>query len=490
MVGAVLLEPRGGRAVAGFALAVVLPPALTALALLPTSKGTAVPACLYLLGVAAASVLGGLWPGLLAAALSFAGLDYFFTPPRHTFAVSKGEDLFVLAVFMIVAGAVSATLAALVAQRARAELREYQVRTLAAVMARLLSGEPLETVLLDLATALRTLFQLEGCRVVMGSGEGEQVVGGAGSLATDALSPPAAAHVTAVPLRVDGRPLGRIEMAGTPRGMGPSERQLVETFAGQLALAAERTRLGKEAEASRLEAEASRIRAALFSSVTHDLRTPLASITASASSLLEAGVPFTDEQRAELLRTILEESVRLNRLVANLMDISRLRAGALVPTVEQVPFEDLVSSVVDRLRPMLVGRPLRVQVREDLPAVPMDVVQMDQALTNLLENAARYSLPGTEIGVAVSRWQDGLEVRVSDRGPGIPKGEREQVFREFYRRDVGERRGGTGLGLAIAQAVVAAHGGTVWIEDTPGGGTTVGIRLPLHRVERTPAGLP
>jgi len=252
MVGGVLLEPRGGRAVAGFALAVVLPPALTALALLPTSKGTAVPACLYLLGVAAASVLGGLWPGLLAAALSFAGLDYFFTPPRHTFAVSKGEDLFVLAVFMIVAGAVSATLAALVAQRARAELREYQVRTLAAVMARLLSGEPLETVLLDLATALRTLFQLEGCRVVMGSGEGEQVVGGAGSLATDALSPPAAAHVTAVPLRVDGRPLGRIEMAGTPRGMGPSERQLVETFAGQLALAAERTRLGKEAEASRL----------------------------------------------------------------------------------------------------------------------------------------------------------------------------------------------------------------------------------------------
>jgi two-component system sensor histidine kinase KdpD len=238
--------------------------------------------------------------------------------------------------------------------------------------------------------------------------------------------------------------------------------------------------LRDEADTARLEAEASRIRAALFSSVTHDLRTPLASITASASSLLEEGVPFSDEQRNELLRTILEESERLNRLVANIMDLSRLRAGALHPELEPVLLEDLVSSVLERLRPALTGHPLTVKIREELPAVPMDVVQMDQALTNLLENAIRYSPHGAAISVSAIRWHDDVEVRVADRGAGIPLEERERVFQEFYRRDVGDRRSGSGLGLTIAQAVVAAHGGTMWIEETPGGGATIGFRLPVR----------
>src|SRR5206468_8107162 len=145
-----------------------------------------------------------------------------------------------------------------------------------------------------------------------------------------------------------------------------------DTFAGQLALAIERARLGQEAASARLEADASRTRAALFSSVTHDLRTPLASITASASSLLDEGVPFSDEQRDELLRTILEESERLNRLVANLMDLSRLRAGALTPVLESVPLEDLISSVVNRLRPVLRENDVRVRIRDDVPPVPLD----------------------------------------------------------------------------------------------------------------------
>src|SRR5439155_15419287 len=150
-----------------------------------------------------------------------------------------------------------------------------------------------------------------------------------------------------VALAAEGRPVGRIEMFGAPpSGIGGPEGEVLSTFAGQLALALERARLGQEAAEARVEAQASRIRAALFSSVTHDLRTPLASITASASSLLEEGVPFSDDQRQDLLRTIFEESQRLNRLVANLLDLSRIRAGALVPNVEAVPLEDLVSSVV------------------------------------------------------------------------------------------------------------------------------------------------
>ena len=126
---------------------------------------------------------------------------------------------------------------------------------------------------------------------------------------------------------------------------------------------------------------------------------------------------------------------------------------------------------------------MRVQIREDIPPVPMDVVQMDQVLTNLLENATRFSPRGTEISLKAVKWQDQLEVNVADHGPGIPSEERTRVFDEFYRKDVGERRGGTGLGLAIARAIVTAHGGSMWIEETPGGGTTVGFRLPLTRAE-------
>jgi two-component system, OmpR family, sensor histidine kinase KdpD len=155
--------------------------------------------------------------------------------------------------------------------------------------------------------------------------------------------------------------------------------------------------------------------------------------------------------------------------------------------MDLVPFEDVISSVVERLRPRLAGRSLRERIREGLPPVPMDVVQIDQVLTNLIENALRFSPEGSEIGISAVRWQHMLEVKVSDRGPGISEDERARVFQEFYRKDVGEKRSGTGLGLAIAQAIVSAHGGSMWIEQTPGGGTTVGFRLPLARAASTVA---
>jgi two-component system, OmpR family, sensor histidine kinase KdpD len=458
---------------AGVFAAVAAPALVTAVASIPAHPGTTIPALLYLLAVVGAAAVGHLWPGLLAAAVSFVELDYFFTPPRFTFTVSKAEDLFALAVFLVVAAVVSAALSAALEQRATAEFREHQVRALYHVTDRLLSGAGLETVLRDLAGSLRSLYGLRGCRVVVLAPDGI-----ARNTATSGVVQ--GPNTVALPLMAEGRAVGRIEMSGSPAGgIGGPEGAVLDAFAGQLALALERARLGRETAEAKLDAEASRIRAALFSSVTHDLRTPLASITASASSLLEEGVPFSTEQRRELLRTILEESERLNRLVANLMDLSRLRAGALVPTVEPVPLEDVVSSVVRRLKPSFAGRPVRINIREDVPDLPVDVVQMDQVMTNLLENAVRYS--ESEIGVSAVRWHDMVEVRVADHGPGIPPGERQRVFQEFYRKDVGDRRGGTGLGLTIAQAIVQAHAGSIWIEDTPGGGTTVGFRLPVTR---------
>lgn len=475
-LGRFLVRSERRLSLKGLLVAVGGPTLVTGLAALIPHRAAAVPALLYLLAVVAAEVVGHLWPALLAAGLSFVLLDYFFTPPVHTFRVNKAEDLLVLAIFLMVAAAVSAALSAALEQRARAEAREQQVGALYNVTSRLLSGAGLDAVLVDLARSLRRLYSLRGCGIVVLDRDHQEV--------ERASSGEVSGEVVTVPLVAHGSPVGRIEMAGAPAGgIGGTEEAVLETFAGQLALAIERARLGQEAAGARLEADASRTRAALFSSVTHDLRTPLASITASASSLLDENVPFSSEQRQELLRTILEESQRLNRLVGNLMDLSRLRAGALTPTKDAIPLDELVSSVIGRLRPQLGRRSVKVQVREDIPPVPMDVVQMDQALTNLVENAARFSSPGTEIAVTAVRWEDQVEVRVADHGPGIPPQDRSRAFDEFYRKDVGERRGGTGLGLAIARAIVTAHGGSMWIEATPGGGTTVGFRLPLSHIQ-------
>jgi two-component system sensor histidine kinase KdpD len=477
-----LMTARRGRGLFLGALIGIGGPALvTVLSTIPSSRLTVVPALLYLLAVVAAAAVGPLWMALLAAGISFVALDYYFTDPLHTFEVAKAEDLFALALFFVAAGVVSAMVSLTLDQRARAEFRERQVRALYNVTTRLLAESDLDGLLTDLARSLVSLYRLQGCRILITDGQGREIE----RASTGDLK----GTVLAVPLAADGRSVGRIEVSDASGEIGDAERRILETFAGQLALALERARLGAEAASARLEAEASRIRAALFSSVTHDLRTPLASIKASASSLLEEGVPFSNEQRLELLRTILEESERLNRLVANLMDLSRLRAGALTPVLESVPIEDLISSVVSRLRSTLEDHSVRVRVREDVPPVPMDVVQMDQAVSNLLENAARFSPPGTEIAIRAVRWQDMLEVKVMDRGPGILPADRQRVFEEFYRRDVDGRPGGTGLGLSIARAVVMAHGGTMWVEDSPGGGATIGFRLPLIRMPVEPAAL-
>jgi len=247
-------------------------------------------------------------------------------------------------------------------------------------------------------------------------------------------------------------------------------------------LAAEATVLADATRRSQSEAESSRIRAALFSSVTHDLRTPLASIKASATSLLEEGVVFNASQSADLLRTIAEESDRLNRLISNLLDLSRLRAGALVPDKQTIGIEDVIEGVVARLQRSLRDVGIRIQVKDGIPLVPIDVMQIDQLLTNVIENAAKYAPEGSEIAVTVGKWQTWVEVEVADRGPGIKSEDREKVFEEFYTVPgnglARQTRSGVGLGLSISRAIAQAHGGSMWIHETPGGGATVGFRVP------------
>ena len=247
---------------------------------------------------------------------------------------------------------------------------------------------------------------------------------------------------------------------------------------------AERERLVEESNRVRLLEEVDRLRAALMGSVSHDLRTPLASIKASISDLADPGLQLSDEDRATLLRTTEEETDRLTRLVTNLLDMSRIQAGALAPHRSATPLDELIGNVIGRLAPMFDDHRVSVEVADGLPLVAVDYLLMEQALTNLLENAARHTPAGTAVQVrarAVAGAGGGeVEVAVADHGPGVAEAERERIFDQFYRpRAKGRAPGGTGMGLAIVKGIVEAHGGRIRVEETPGGGATFAFRLPV-----------
>ncbi len=214
----------------------------------------------------------------------------------------------------------------------------------------------------------------------------------------------------------------------------------------------------------------------MFSSVAHDFRAPLETIRDGITTLLEAHAEHDDARERELLRAVLDETERLHRLLRNLLQLARVEAGALVPSKEPLAIDEVVRTVVERFEGHLGSGRVRMHVR-DAPPVPADRVQIDQVVTNLLENAIDWSPHGGEVTVAVAPWRGGVQVRITDQGPGIAPAERERVFEAFYRGDV-DGRPGSGLGLAIARAIVLAHGGRIRVEGSPAGGASVVFELP------------
>ena len=463
------MRPRTGRWLRPTA-AVAFPAVVTGLAALPGEVSTSSAAMAFVLAVTSAAVVAGMPAGLAASLLSFLSLNFFFTPPVGTFSVGKTEDLVALGVFLLVSATVGALVSRALAQRARAEEREREARLLQHLGTRLLSGEPAEEVLDRFGAAAIDLLGLARYEAEIPDGPSvSKGTSGSGSLVEERF-----------PLMVGDREIGVIRTFVEPGNeLGEPERQVVSTFAAQLSLAFEGTRMATLARTSKLDADRSKMQAALLSSVTHDLRTPLASITASVTGLLDSDAAFDDAQRHDLLETIRQEAERLNRLVGNLLDLSRLRAGALTPSRRPAQVDEIIEGVLARMEPQLREHRLKVLLRESLPQVPVDVVQLDQVLTNLLENAAKYSPKGTEINVATARWEDTVQVRIADQGGGIPADQRTEVFEPFARGTDDGR--GSGLGLAIARAVVQAHGGTIWAEGAPGGGTAIVFRLPVRQ---------
>jgi two-component system, OmpR family, sensor histidine kinase KdpD len=463
----------------GVATAVLVPAAATGLALAVPHDAAASAATIYLLGVVAATVVGGLWSGLIASVISFLALNFFFTAPKHTFTVRHAQDIVALAVFLAVAAVVGVLVGRLLEARYAAERRADETARLQSFTSLLMLDWPLGSLLQRAAAEIVDSLKLRSCSIEVSMRPDTtplRAVAGQPSPSADG----GATEATELTVGAESRRLGTIRAEMPPgRELTGDEARLLGAFAGQLALRVDRAASEAEAQSARLDAEANKLRAALFSSVTHDLRTPLASIKASVTALLDSPEALSPVQREDLLRTSLEEADRLNRLVGNLLDLARLRAGALTPAAQRTGVEDVVEAVIARLRPMLKPFRVRTQIRADLPEVMIDPVQIDQVLTNVLENAARYSPPGSEIRVAVARFHGAVEVTVADRGPGILPENRERVFEPFQSMDAGRGRGGTGLGLAIARAVVEAHGGRISMEGAPGGGTAVVIRLPV-----------
>jgi two-component system sensor histidine kinase KdpD len=473
-------SPSGRRSSAARAVAVAIaaPAAATGLALLLQREEARSAASIYMLAVVAAAAFGGLWSGIAAAVIGFLAQNFFLTEPTHTLRVQNSEDLVALFAFLVAALIVGSLLARLIQERDRASRRERETRLLNYLATKLLSAEPLERLLNDFAAALLEPFRLQRCEI-RASVDGRPIE-------TSADRPDGVVGASSVVRIVAGSEdygaLTAIRPAGA-EGLSSGELQLLEACARQVAVAIERDRLDARVERARLEAETNQLRAALFSAVTHDLRTPLSSIMASASSLLDEAASHDPSQQRELLGTVLEETGRLDRLVGNILELAKVRAGALVPAKEPTAIDEVVESVLHRMGPRLSHVRVRTIVRPDLPEVPVDPVQLDQVLTNVLENAVRFSPADGEILISVSPWQQAVQVRIADQGPGIPPADRERVFEAFFRGDAANGRSGSGLGLAIARAIVLAHGGRIWIEGAPSGGTAVVFELPMVEAE-------
>ncbi|HZD00605.1 MAG TPA: ATP-binding protein [Actinomycetes bacterium] len=494
------LGAGGPRTAAGYGIAALGTAAVTAGLLAAREQmSTTNVVLVYLVLVVAAAASGGLGPGATAATLGFLAFDLLFLPPYGHLKVHDQQDYVSLGVYLLIALVISALVSARERRQAQAEQREHETRTLYELSSSLLVHDSLEQTLQRVADTARSLLDLAGCAIVLpGQGGGVQVAARAGQVpgqVTTSLPPagpagherPGPGDALLIPMRTAEAQVGvMVVVAAAPRGarLGTVEQRVLAAFANQAALAVAQWQREQDRARARVLEETDRLRTALLNAVSHDLRTPLASIKASASSLLDHDITWSQEQTHEFLETIDHETDRLTRLVHNLLDMSRIEAGALDPLLVETTLTEVVGPLV-RLARAKTTRPIRVEVPDTLPPILVDPVRLDQVLTNLLDNARHYA---PDSAVTITGRSDGkqVELRVADQGPGIPAEERVHVFDQFYRVRADGRPHGTGMGLAICRGIIEALGGSVHAEPTPGGGTTIVLTLPTADQARQP----
>jgi two-component system sensor histidine kinase KdpD len=483
---------------------------------------------LYLLAVMASAIAFGSGPAIVASIASFIAFDFFLIDPRHRLTVSKPDEWVTLGL-LLVTGVITGQLAAALRDRARkAERRKREAIVLYDVV-RLMTGPDLRESLAAVAERLRQELALAAVVIGFHGGTaaglwaeaGEQAAlglarasgmapklllgGGAGPTSEHRGSP--GRWIRVLPPHLPGRPgqtadrlhevpvhlgdgmVGLISLVRSPEAppFTTADDRLLSAVASQLAIAVERTRLREEAAEAEILRRTDELKTALLNTVSHDLRTPLSSIIASAGSLLQQDVQWTEDERRDFARAIEEEAERLNRLVGNLLDLSRIQAGSLVPARGWYDLGALVDDVVGRLHSVTSKHQVIMAVQDELPPVFLDYIEIDQVLTNLIENAAKYTPAGSEIAIRATRENDVVRVEVADRGPGIPPEALPRLFEPFYRvQGEGRMVRGTGLGLAVAKGLVEAHGGHIRAENRKEGGASFVFALPLGEPGQAP----
>jgi two-component system sensor histidine kinase KdpD len=503
---------------------------------------------LYLLVILTLASTRGLSAAILASIVAFLSFDYFLVPPYYTFTIAKVDEWLALFVFLVTA-ILTSQLASALRQRAElARRREHETRILYELVRATNSEEGLDSQLNIIARAVVDVFSSWGvrdCEILLPDTNGKLAVQGSAKQPLDQvkLSPDEVAtaswvmaqaqtvelhdvalvpqkstdyapraimrstankdavrrYIRMIPLAIGQKVQGVLCLfmednprllalernLGAERERSNSQSAFFWTFVDQATAVIERARLRQESLQIEVLQRTDALRAALLSSISHDLRTPLASIKAAASSLLQEDVQWNDEERRSFTLAIEREADRLNRLVANLLDMSRIEGGALKPEKEWYPIDELIHDVLGRMQPILLDRMVQTHIPDDLPPVQLDYLEIEQVLTNLIENAVRYTPSDSPIEISVHIEEDQMVISVADRGPGIPPADLERVFDKFYRvlGRTAERPTGSGLGLAVSKGLVEAHGGRIWAENREGGGAVFRFTLPLKRNE-------
>jgi len=510
---------------------------------------------IYLLVVITLASTRGRYAAILASLVAFLSFDFFIVPPLFTFVMYRPEEYVALFVFLVDAILTGQLAAALRQRAQNASRRERETHILYDLVRVVNGEEAPERQLQTIMRAIVDVFSSWGvhdCAMLQPDANGalcvqasasrlldtitlsadEQVIaswvlqhGRAMSMYDGATSTPSPSthflqraifsrptaggavrrSLRFIPLTVGQQIIGvmRLRLLSDARRFKKEDHFREErehpntqaaffwTFLDQATSLVERTRLRRENLRIELLQRTDALRAALLSSVSHDLRTPLASIKAATSSLLQEEVQWDDEARRSFLCSIERQADRLNRLVGNLLDMSRIEDGALRPEKEWYHLAEVIYDVVERMHSLLQGRLLRMDIPENLPPVELDYLLIDQVLTNLLENALRYTPPASPIDIRVQDRKGEVVISVADRGPGIPISEYERVFDKFYRvlgthRYEGYPTEGSGLGLAVCKGIVEAHGGSIWTEAREGGGAVFFVTLPVGTFERSP----
>jgi two-component system sensor histidine kinase KdpD len=470
----------------GVVLAVVLPPLLTyVLTTRRDDLNLVSDVLMFLLVVVVVALVGGFLPAMLAAVAGSLLLNYYFAPPLHTLTIRETNNALALAVFIVVAALVSSVVD-LAARRSRQAARATaESETLGTLAGSILRGE---TALPALLERVREAFGLTSVTLLERAVHPSQGRGATGRGPADAWTVIATAGVDPCSRPQDADtevPAGdQLMLALRGRPLRVEDQRIIGAFAAQAAVILERHRLSEAAAAAVPIAEGDRMRTALLAAVGHDLRTPLASAKAAVTSLRSTDIEWTEQDHDELLLTADESLDRLARLVDNLLDMSRLQAGALAVVSRAVALDEVVPLALDDLGG--AGAEVAVDVPDDLPAVLADPALLERVVANLLGNAIRYSPPTTPPTVAASSLGDRVELRIIDRGPGIPPGDLDRVFAPFQRLGDTDNTTGVGLGLALSRGLTEAMGGSLTPEETPAGGLTMVLSLPAAPARADP----